>query len=134
MAVAAALAHDPSVVLADEPTGELDAVAADEVYDLLVRAVERSGAALVLVTHDERAQRIAHRVVRIRDGRLGEEWLPGGDERLVVDDRGWVRLPEPMRRTTGDDARRPRRGGHVRDRPARHRRGRGPRSRGAPRR
>ncbi len=101
MAVAAALAHGPSVVLADEPTGELDAVAADEVYDLLVRAVERASAALVLVTHDERAQRIAQRVVRIRDGRLGEEWLPGGDERLVVDDRGWVRLPEPMRRTTG---------------------------------
>ena len=101
VAVAAALAHGPSVVLADEPTGELDVVAADEVYDLLVRAVERASAALVLVTHDERAQRIAQRVVRIRDGRLGEEWLPGGDERLVVDDRGWVRLPEPMRRTAG---------------------------------
>ncbi len=101
VAVAAALAHGPSVVLADEPTGELDVFAADEVYDLLVRAVEQSSAALVLVTHDERAQRIADRVVRIRDGRLGEEWLPGGDERLVVDDRGWVRLPEPMRRSVG---------------------------------
>jgi ABC-type lipoprotein export system ATPase subunit len=105
VAVCAALAHGPSVVLADEPTGELDREAAEEVYDLLVRAAGLAGAALLLVTHDARAVRVADRLVRIRDGRLSEEWHPHGDgpETLVVDDRGWVRLPEPLRRTAGVD-------------------------------
>jgi ABC-type lipoprotein export system ATPase subunit len=103
VAVAAALAHRPRVVLADEPTGELDRDAADEVYDLLATAVRDLGATLVLVTHDPRATRIADRVVRIRDGRLSEQWHPAqpDDVTLVVDDRGWVRLPDALRRSTG---------------------------------
>jgi ABC-type lipoprotein export system ATPase subunit len=104
--VCAAVAHRPSVILADEPTGELDPASADEVYDLLVAAAAHSDAALLVVSHDARATRIADRIVRIRDGRLSEEWTPadealpadGGRESLVVDDRGWVRLPEPLRR------------------------------------
>ena len=98
--VCAALAHEPTVVLADEPSGELDAVAADGLYDLLAAATTATGAALILVSHDVRAARIADRVVRIRDGRLSEQWHPGtpDDEELVVDDRGWVRLPEGLRR------------------------------------
>lgn len=103
VAVCAAVAHGPSVLLADEPTGELDVDSADAVYDLLTAAVTRAGATLLLVTHDQRAARIADRVVRIRDGRLSEQWHPEspGDEELVVDDRGWVRLPEAMRRRIG---------------------------------
>ena len=103
VAVCAALAHDPTVVLADEPTGELDLASADDVYDLLSSAVAAIGATLLLVTHDQRAARIADRMVRIRDGRLSEQWSPHspGDEMLVVDDRGWVRLPEPLRRGAG---------------------------------
>ena len=103
VAVCAALAHRPSVVLADEPTGELDAQAADSVYDLLGAAVAEIGATLLVVTHDHRAARIADRVVRIRDGRLSEQWLPEAphDEALVVDTRGWVRLPERLRHRTG---------------------------------
>jgi ABC-type lipoprotein export system ATPase subunit len=98
--VCAAVAHRPSLILADEPTGELDPASADEVYDLLVAAAAHSGAALLVVSHDTRATRIADRIVRIRDGRLSEEWTPAdaGHESLVVDDRGWVRLPEPLRR------------------------------------
>jgi len=101
VAVAAALAHGPALVLADEPTGELDRAAAASVYALLADASAAWGAALVLVSHDPLAGRWAERVVRIRDGRLGETWCPdpGGAavaERLVVDDRGWVRLPEPV--------------------------------------
>ncbi len=96
--VCAALAHGPRLVLADEPTGELDPVSALEVYDALAEAVAHAGAALVLVSHDRRAARVADRVVRIRDGRISETWTPTTDgqpvqERLVVDDRGWVRLP-----------------------------------------
>ncbi|HEY7050147.1 MAG TPA: ATP-binding cassette domain-containing protein [Jatrophihabitantaceae bacterium] len=103
VAVCAALAHEPTVVLADEPTGELDLASADAVYELLAEAVAAIGATLLLVTHDQRAARIADRVVRIRDGRLSEQWAPQApdDEVLVVDDRGWVRLPEVMRRDAG---------------------------------
>ena len=111
VAVCAALAHGPSLVLADEPTGELDRTAADAVYDLLATATAAVGASLLLVSHDARAARIADRVIRIRDGRLSEEWAPQGsgvpsadfvpDETLVVDDRGWLRLPEVLRHQSG---------------------------------
>ena len=103
VAVAAALAHRPRLVLADEPTGELDRDAADAVYDVLAEAVRDIGATLVLVTHDPRATRIADRVVRIRDGRLSEQWHPREPESvtLVVDDRGWVRLPDRLRHENG---------------------------------
>jgi ABC-type lipoprotein export system ATPase subunit len=103
VAVAAALAHRPTVVLADEPTGELDARAADQVYDVLTAAVAELGATLVLVTHDPRAARVADRVVRIRDGRLSEQWDPATphSETLVVDDRGWFRLPDALRHGAG---------------------------------
>ncbi|HEX6873813.1 MAG TPA: ATP-binding cassette domain-containing protein, partial [Micromonosporaceae bacterium] len=101
--VCAAVAHQPELILADEPTGELDQDSADSVYDLLVAAADACGAALLVVSHDVRASRIAHRIIRIRDGRLSEEWAPGLDstESLVVDDRGWLRLPEPLRRRAG---------------------------------
>ena len=99
--VCAAVAHAPSLILADEPTGELDRVSAEEVYDLLAAAAAASGAALLLVSHDARAARIADRIIRIRDGRLSEEWAGSAVESLVVDDRGWVRLPEPLRRRVG---------------------------------
>ncbi len=101
VAVCAAVAHRPALVLADEPTGQLDRDTAEQVYDLLVAATE--DAALLLVTHDVQATRVADRIVRIRDGRLSEEWTPAdaGDETLVVDDRGWLRLPEPLRLRTG---------------------------------
>jgi ABC-type lipoprotein export system ATPase subunit len=104
VAVCAALAHRPQLVLADEPTGELDLESADAVYELLASAVKSAGASLVLVTHDRRAGDIADRVVRIRDGRISETWRPvthldmkTAGESLVVDDRGWVRLPQRLR-------------------------------------
>jgi ABC-type lipoprotein export system ATPase subunit len=100
--VAAAIAHGPSLLLADEPSGALDRETADNVYDLLSQAATSTGAALLLVSHDDGAARVADRVVRIRDGRVSEQWEPGhAQETLVVDDRGWVRLPEVLRRSTG---------------------------------
>jgi ABC-type lipoprotein export system ATPase subunit len=102
VAVCAAVAHEPELILADEPTGELDRAAADAVYDLLSSVATATGAALVLVSHDIEAMQVADRIVRIRDGRLSEEWVPDArHETLVVDDRGWVRLPEPLRIRTG---------------------------------
>lgn len=96
IALAAALAHGPGLVIADEPTGELDAVSADQVYDFLREHAERTGAALLVVTHDSRAERVATRVLTIHDGRLSEESLDGRTS-LVVDGWGWVRLPEALR-------------------------------------
>jgi ABC-type lipoprotein export system ATPase subunit len=69
LAVARALVHDPPLVLADEPTGNLDAEAGAAVLDLL-RAAATDGRAVVLATHDEAATAAADRVLRLRDGRL----------------------------------------------------------------
>ncbi|MEA2316066.1 MAG: lipoprotein-releasing system ATP-binding protein [Solirubrobacteraceae bacterium] len=69
LAVARALVHDPAVVLADEPTGNLDAEAGAIVLSLL-RAASDAGRAVVLVTHDEAATAQADRVLHLEDGRL----------------------------------------------------------------
>ena len=69
LAVARALVHDPAVVLADEPTGNLDAEAGAIVLGLL-RAASDAGRAVVLVTHDEAATAQADRVLHLEDGRL----------------------------------------------------------------
>jgi ABC-type lipoprotein export system ATPase subunit len=84
------------VILADEPTGELDRTSADVVYDLLVALATRTGATLLVVSHDPGAARIADRVVHVRDGRVSEE-----DGALVIDDRGWLRLPGDLRHRLG---------------------------------
>ena len=101
VAVCAALVHEPRLILADEPTGELDAASADAVYDLLSELATSWRASLVIVSHDPRAARVADRVVQIRDGRLSEERAAFAEDALVVDDRGWVRVPEPVRRAAG---------------------------------
>jgi ABC-type lipoprotein export system ATPase subunit len=68
-AIARALVNDPALLLADEPTGNLDAEAGGHVLRL-VRGVAEDGRAVVLVTHEEAAAGIADRVLRLRDGRL----------------------------------------------------------------
>ncbi len=68
-ALARALVNDPSLVLADEPTGNLDASAGADVLRLL-RGLAAEGRAVVLVTHEDAAAGIADRVLRLRDGRL----------------------------------------------------------------
>lgn len=70
VAVARALAHRPKLVLADEPTGNLDAEAAHEVMMLLREQLRRDGAAGILVTHSEAAARTADRVYRLVRGSL----------------------------------------------------------------
>jgi ABC-type lipoprotein export system ATPase subunit len=99
VALCAALAHRPKVFLADEPTGELDGRTADQVYDMLGELVREHGCTTVIVSHDPESARIADRIVRIRDGRVSEEWArdaDAGDETIVVGRGGWLRLPEEL--------------------------------------
>ena len=68
VAVARALVHRPAVVFADEPTGNLDTHASEEVLGLLRRAVDDLGQTVVMVTHDAQAASVADRIVVLRDG------------------------------------------------------------------
>lgn len=70
IAIARALVHEPALVLADEPTGNLDAVAARMVLELLRERLRDSGAAALLITHSGAAARMADRVFRLESGRL----------------------------------------------------------------
>jgi putative ABC transport system ATP-binding protein len=75
IAIARALVHDPDLVLADEPTGNLDAGAAAEVLGLLRERLQAGRAGAILITHSQTAARIADRVLRLEDGRLRAESL-----------------------------------------------------------
>ena len=72
VAVARALAGDPSILLADEPTGNLDSANGEQVMDLL-RELHRSGSTICIVTHDPRYARYADRSIHLFDGRVVEE-------------------------------------------------------------
>lgn len=69
VAIARALANDPPVVLADEPTGNLDSRTGDQIMDLLV-SLHRNGRTLILVTHETRVAAHARRRIWLRDGRI----------------------------------------------------------------
>jgi putative ABC transport system ATP-binding protein len=73
VAIARALAHGPSLLLADEPTGNLDSANGDNVLALLREIGGETGTALVLVTHSLAATRICNRVIHLRDGRVERE-------------------------------------------------------------
>lgn len=70
VAIGRALMHRPSLVLADEPTGNLDETTSDAVFDLLLTETARAGAALLLVTHSERLAARADRRLHLSHGRL----------------------------------------------------------------
>jgi ABC-type lipoprotein export system ATPase subunit len=98
VALCAAIAHRPRLFLADEPTGELDAATADQVYAMLAELVREQGCTTVIVSHDPESTRIADRIVRIRDGRVSEEWgrASATGDTIVVGRGGWLRLPEEL--------------------------------------
>ena len=103
VAIAVALANEPDLLLADEPTGEVDNQTAGEIYDLLRRLNAERRLTVMIVTHDRDVTRHVTRVVAIRDGQTSSEivrrvGLPGADEPaheeyVIVDETGRLQIP-----------------------------------------
>jgi ABC-type lipoprotein export system ATPase subunit len=104
VAIAVALANEPQLLLADEPTGELDVATAIEVFGVLRRVNEELGITAVIVTHDPLVSQQVDRTVSIRDGRISSEIVREGAgldssrviarEFSVLDSAGRLQLPE----------------------------------------
>jgi len=73
VAIARAIVTRPKIILADEPTGNLDSHSASEIVDLLTRLNKELGATLVVVTHNPEVGNVAERIIKIRDGVVYEE-------------------------------------------------------------
>ena len=80
VAIARALAGSPPVLLADEPTANLDTATGGQILDLFQELAKREGRGVLVVTHDPKVRRVADRVVGIRDGRLAD----AGDEEAAA--------------------------------------------------
>jgi len=68
VAIARALVNDPAIIMADEPTGNLDTKSGDEIMDLLLRMNQERDATLIIITHDPEVAEQTQRVIHIRDG------------------------------------------------------------------
>ncbi|MGQ9625628.1 MAG: ABC transporter ATP-binding protein [Anaerolineae bacterium] len=79
VAIARALVTEPDIVLADEPTGNLDSRTGEEILALLRRSCDELGATIIMVTHDARAASYADRVIFLKDGRIVKELRLKGD-------------------------------------------------------
>ncbi|MFD3942313.1 ABC transporter ATP-binding protein [Streptomyces sp. NPDC058579] len=113
VAIAVALANSPSVLLADEPTGELDSATGEQVFAAFRRANEELGTTIVIVTHDQTVASEVRRTVAIRDGRTSSEVLrrtevdAEGQESLVsreyamLDRAGRLQLPAEYTESLG---------------------------------
>jgi putative ABC transport system ATP-binding protein len=70
VAIARALVNNPAIVIADEPTGNLDTKSGDEIMDLLLKLNQENSTTLIIVTHDPEVAELTQRVVSIRDGEV----------------------------------------------------------------
>jgi ABC-type lipoprotein export system ATPase subunit len=112
VAIAVALANAPSVLLADEPTGELDSATAASVFGALQTANSELGVTVLVVTHDPAVSSMVRRTIAIRDGRTATETLRHGTadssgglghgvEYAVLDRAGRLQLPHEMTESLG---------------------------------
>jgi putative ABC transport system ATP-binding protein len=83
VAVARALANQPEVIFADEPTGNLDSRASTEILEFMKKAVGEFGQTIVMVTHDPNAASYAERVVFLSDGRIVDELLEPNPDAIL---------------------------------------------------
>ena len=100
VALCAALVHSPQLLLADEPTAELDQTSAVSIGDLIARLAREHGTTVLVVSHDPELAAGAQRVVALRDGRLIEDRDGNGDS-IVVGGGGWLRIPPSLLADTG---------------------------------
>ncbi|MGI5884112.1 MAG: ABC transporter ATP-binding protein [Candidatus Spyradocola sp.] len=118
VAIAIALANQPKILLADEPTGAVDARTADHILDVFRQLNEQLGLTIVLVTHDQSLARKVNRVVAIRDGKTSAERIARGDlrarlqevagfaeethdEYAILDRAGRVQIPRELLEQAG---------------------------------
>jgi len=73
VAIARALINEPAIILADEPTGNLDSKSGEEILNLLLELNQTKGTTLLIVTHDPHAASIAERIIHLRDGQIEKE-------------------------------------------------------------
>ncbi len=85
VAIARALAGEPQLILADEPTGNLDSARSAEIVELLHGISRERGAGVILVTHDNEAAARADRSLTLRDGRLSEHRAPAAEPQATTD-------------------------------------------------
>lgn len=79
VAIARAIASKPAILLADEPTGNLDSVTSQDVLSLLKVTSDRFGQTVVMITHNEEIAQLADRMIRIEDGRIKTRRVKGGE-------------------------------------------------------
>jgi energy-coupling factor transport system ATP-binding protein len=91
VALCSALAHRPKLFIADEPTGELDAANAAQIYELIRELSREAGVTTLVVSHDPESAAVADRILQIRDGRVSAD---SGE--AVVNRGGWIRIPEEL--------------------------------------
>lgn len=96
LALCVALAVAPKLLLADEPTGELDTENSLAVYELLREMCHEGGLSVMVVTHDVALATRADRTVHLEDGRMLTQRRAGGKELLHVDHRGRVQIPKHL--------------------------------------
>ncbi len=101
VALAAALACQPQLLLADEPTGEVDWATAEKILLLLQTLRQQYKLTIVMVTHDPRVAETADRTVAIRDGRTSSEIGTDDIETVVVDSAGRLQIPIEIRQRIG---------------------------------
>ncbi|MBO4762246.1 MAG: ABC transporter ATP-binding protein [Lachnospiraceae bacterium] len=115
VAIAIALANNPKLLLADEPTGSVDKDTADRIFDIFRKLSNEMGVTVVIVTHDVRLSKKVNRVVAIRDGRISSERIlreqykdvfsadniswgneETQDEYVILDRAGRLQIPEKL--------------------------------------
>jgi putative ABC transport system ATP-binding protein len=83
VAVARALANEPHIVFADEPTGNLDSKTGHQILDFMRKAVDELGQTIVMVTHDPVAASIADRIIFLADGKVVDEMREPTPEKVL---------------------------------------------------